>query len=73
MSGDNLHGKQPIKFYSEELTITKLLLIKKHFNFKYESKSSANSEQKYFELKKLLADQKCFFNLIVFIKNTSYF
>ena len=56
MSGDNLHGKQPIKFYSEELTITKLLLIKKHFNFQYESKSLANSEQKYFELKKLLAD-----------------
>ena len=73
MSGDNLYGKQPIKFYSEELTITKLLLIKKHFNFKYESKSSANSEQKYFELKKLLADQKSFFNLIIFIKNICYF
>ena len=57
MSGDNLHGKQPIKFYSEELNITKLMLIKKHFNFKYESKSSLNSEQKYFELKKLLADK----------------
>ena len=56
MSGDNLHGKQPIKFYSEELTITKLLLIKKHFNFKYESKSKSNSENKYFELRKLLAD-----------------
>ena len=56
MSGDNLHGKQPIKFYSEELTITKLLLIKKHFNFKYENKSFANFEHKYFELKKLLAD-----------------
>ena len=56
MSGDNLHGKQPIKFYSEELTITKLLLIKKHFNFKYESKSSLNTEQKYFELEKLLKD-----------------
>ena len=56
MSGDNLHGKQPIKFYSEELTITKLLLIKKHFNFKYESKSLVNFEQKYFELKKLLTD-----------------
>ena len=58
MSGDNLYGKQPIKFYSEELTITKLLLIKKHFNFKYESKSLANSDQKYFELKNLLSDQK---------------
>ena len=56
MSGDNLYGKQPIKFYSEELTITKLLLIKKHFNLKYESKSLINSEQKYFELKKLLAE-----------------
>ena len=56
MSGDNLHGKQPIKFYSEELTITKLILIKKHFNFKYEGKSLVNSEQNYFELKKLLAD-----------------
>ena len=56
MSGDNLYGKQPIKFYSEELTITKLLLIKKHFNFKYESKSPTNSEERYFELKNLLAD-----------------
>ena len=56
MSGDNLHGKQPIKFYSEELTITKLLLIKKHFNLKYDSKSPVNSDQKYFELRKLLAD-----------------
>ena len=56
MSGDNLHGKQPIKFYSEELTITKLLLIKKHFNLKYESKSQANSEKKYFELKELLGE-----------------
>tara|TARA_Y100000589_G_C26592283_1_gene402874 strand:- start:74 stop:244 length:171 start_codon:yes stop_codon:yes gene_type:complete len=56
MSGDNLHGKQPIKFYSEELTITKLLLIKKHFKFKYKSETPSNSEQKYFELKKLLAD-----------------
>ena len=46
MSGDNLHGNQPIKFYSEELTLTKLLLIKKHFNFKYESKSQSNYEQK---------------------------
>mgnify|MGYP001223765485 CR=1 FL=1 len=56
MSGDNLHGKQPIKFYSEELTITKLLLIKKHFNFKYENKYEINSEQNYYELKKLLTD-----------------
>ena len=30
MSGDNLHGKQPIKFYSETITLTKVELLKKH-------------------------------------------
>ena len=45
MSGDNLYGKQPIRFYSEDLTITKLILIKKHFNLKYDSKFSDNSDQ----------------------------
>tara|TARA_Y100001978_G_C23551297_1_gene364646 strand:+ start:364 stop:531 length:168 start_codon:yes stop_codon:yes gene_type:complete len=54
MSGDNLYGKQPIKFYSEELTVTKVLLIKKHFNFKYESKKINDLDQNYIELKKLL-------------------
>ena len=29
MSGDNLHGKQPIKFYSEEVTLTKIQLLEK--------------------------------------------
>ena len=29
MSGDNLHGKQPIKFYSEKITLTKLTLLEK--------------------------------------------
>ena len=56
MSGDNLHGKQPIKFYSEDLTITKLLLIKNHFNFEYENKYLDNSEQRFFQLKKLLSN-----------------
>ena len=27
MSGDNLHGKQPVKFYSTDLTHTKLELL----------------------------------------------
>ena len=27
MSGDNLHGNQPIKFYSEEITLTKVELL----------------------------------------------
>ena len=32
MSGDNLHGKQPIKFYSEEITITKVELLEKQLS-----------------------------------------
>ena len=30
MSGDNLHGKQPLKFYSEKITLSKVELIEKH-------------------------------------------
>ena len=29
MSGDNFHGKQPIKFYSEKITLTKVELLEK--------------------------------------------
>tara|TARA_A100000164_G_C21319845_1_gene501567 strand:- start:170 stop:331 length:162 start_codon:yes stop_codon:yes gene_type:complete len=32
MSGDNLYGKQPIKFYSEEVTLTKVQLLEKQLN-----------------------------------------
>ena len=32
MSGDNLHGKQPFKFYSEEVTLTKVQLLEKQLN-----------------------------------------
>tara|TARA_B100000989_G_C19336248_1_gene383015 strand:+ start:377 stop:538 length:162 start_codon:yes stop_codon:yes gene_type:complete len=32
MSGDNLHGKQPIKFYSEEMTATKVELLETQLN-----------------------------------------
>ena len=54
MSGDNLHGKQPIKFYSERMTLTKLILIEHHFNFKYQLQDKSNPNQKYIELKNLL-------------------
>ena len=30
MSGDNLHGKQPLKFYSEKITLSKVNLIEKY-------------------------------------------
>ena len=32
MSGDNLHGKQPIKFYSKEITLTKVQLLEKQLS-----------------------------------------
>ena len=32
MSGDNLHGEQPIKFYSEQITLTKVELLERHFS-----------------------------------------
>ena len=32
MSGDNLHGKQPIKFYSEKITLTKVELLERYLN-----------------------------------------
>jgi len=54
MSGDNLHGKQPIKFYSENITLTKLILIEQHFNFKYQIDDSSKPDQKYIDLEKLI-------------------
>ena len=32
MSGDNLHGKQPIKFYSAKITLTKIELLEKQLS-----------------------------------------
>ena len=32
MSGDNLHGKQPIKFYSEVITLTKIELLERQLS-----------------------------------------
>ena len=29
MSGDNLHGNQPIKFYSDKITLTKVKLLER--------------------------------------------
>ena len=55
MSGDNLHGKQPIKFYSENLTVTKLILIQHHFKFISKDKSHLNHELNHNELKRFLA------------------
>ena len=32
MSGDNLHGNQPIKFYSERITLTKIELLERQLS-----------------------------------------
>ena len=32
MSGDNLHGNQPIKFYSEKITLTKVELLERQLS-----------------------------------------
>ena len=32
MSGANLHGKQPVKFYSGEITLTKLELLERQLS-----------------------------------------
>ena len=55
MNGDNLYVKQPIKFYSEDLTLTKILLIKHHVNFKYKENHRIKPDQKYLEIERLLS------------------
>ena len=52
MSGDNLHGKQPIKFYSEIITITKVELLKRQLRL---GEKVSDLDQKYKELSERLA------------------
>ena len=52
MSGDNLHGKQPNKFYSEIITLTKVKLLERQLTL--EEKVS-DLDQKYKEWSKKLA------------------
>ena len=35
MRGENLHGKQPIKFYSKKITLTKVELLERQLNLGY--------------------------------------
>ena len=52
MSGDNLHGKQPIKFYSEVITLTKVELLEKHLSL---GEKVSNLEEKHKEWGKKLS------------------
>ena len=53
MSGDNLHGKQALKFYSEKITVSKVNLIEKHLRL--EEKVS-NLDAKHKEWIRKLSD-----------------
>ena len=52
MSGDNLHGKQPIKFYSEKITLTKVELLEKHLSL---GEKVLNLDEKHKEWSKRLS------------------
>ena len=52
MSGDNLHGKQPIKFYSETITLTKVELLEKQLSL---GEKVSNLDQKHKEWSKKLS------------------
>ena len=53
MSGDNLHGKQPIKFYSEKLTLTKIELLEKQLRL---GEKVSNLDEKHKEWSRILSD-----------------
>ena len=53
MSGDNLHGKQPIKFYSEKITLTKVELLEKQLHL---GEKILDLDEKHNEWRKNLSD-----------------
>ena len=52
MSGDNLHGKQPIKFYSELITLTKVELLARQLNL---AEKVSNLDEKHKEWSRKLS------------------
>ena len=52
MSGDNLHGKQPIKFYSEKITLTKVELLERQLSL---GEKVSNLEEKHKEWSRKLS------------------
>ena len=53
MSGDNFHGNQPIKFYSEKITLTKVELLEKQLSL---GEKVSNLDEKHKEWRKKLSD-----------------
>ena len=52
MSGDNLHGKQPIKFYSEAITLTKVELLERQLSL---GEKVSNLDEKHKEWSRKLS------------------
>ena len=52
MSGDNLHGQQPIKFYSEKITLTKVELWERQLRL---GEKISDLDQKHKEWSKKLS------------------
>ena len=54
MSGDNLHGNQPIKFYSEKITLTKVELLERQLSL---GEKVSNLDEKHKEWSRKLSDR----------------
>ena len=54
MSGDNMYGTQPLKFYSEHLTITKISLIEHSLRNSSNDINPSQFEEKFKEWEKLI-------------------
>ena len=52
MSGDNLYDNQPIKFYSEKITLTKVELLERHFSL---GEKVSNLDEKHKEWSRKLS------------------
>ena len=72
MSGDNLHGKQPIKFYSEKITLTKVELLERQLSL---GEKISDLDQKHKEWSKKLAglssNMMNLNNLLIFVFDLS--
>jgi len=64
MSGDNLHGKQPIKFYSEKITLTKAELLERQLSL---GDKISDLDQKHKEWSKKLLGSSNMMNFNYFL------
>mgnify|MGYP004198830813 CR=1 FL=1 len=70
MSGDNMHGKQPLKFYSEDLTVTKISLIDHLLKKTSENNNLIELEDKLKEWENLLTWYiQLIYHLIIYTLN----